>query len=57
VFGGQTIAGAMIDRIDHHPEIHTVTGDSCRSEKWDIGTLANLRPENKSRYDYQWRNF
>ncbi|MGO4747115.1 ATP-binding protein, partial [Streptomyces sp. 2MCAF27] len=29
-FGDDTVAAAMIDRLVHHPEVHSLTGDSNR---------------------------
>jgi DNA replication protein DnaC len=48
VFGDQTIAAAMIDRLVHHAEVHTLTGDSYRTKNRGIDTLASHKPENKT---------
>lgn len=47
VFGDQTIAAAMIDRLVHHAEVHTLTGNSYRTRERNLDTLPSEKPENK----------
>jgi DNA replication protein DnaC len=46
VFGDQTIAAAMIDRIVHHAEVIALKGTSYRLRSIGTDTLPSARPEN-----------
>ncbi len=48
VFGDQTIAAAMIDRLVHQAEVHTLTGDTYRTRGRKLDTLPSEKPENKT---------
>ena len=42
VFGDETVAAAMIDRLVHHAEVHSLKGESYRMRGRDLGrTPAN----------------
>jgi DNA replication protein DnaC len=43
VFGDQTIAAAMIDRILHHAAVHTLKGSSYRLKHNTDDTLPSVR--------------
>jgi DNA replication protein DnaC len=43
VFGDQTVAAAMIDRIVHHADVHTLKGGSYRLKHITDDTLASVR--------------
>jgi DNA replication protein DnaC len=46
VFGDQTVAAAMIDRIVHHADVHTLKGASYRLKHLaDNATLPSVRAE------------
>jgi DNA replication protein DnaC len=45
VFGDQTIAAAMIDRIVHHADVHTLKGASYRLKHLTDQTLPSVRAE------------
>ena len=45
VFGDDTVAAAMIDRLVHHAEIIAIKGDSYRLKDRDIGRTP---PANKT---------
>jgi DNA replication protein DnaC len=46
VFGDQTVAAAMIDRIVHHADVHTLKGASYRLKHLaDDTTLPSARAE------------
>jgi DNA replication protein DnaC len=38
IFGDDTVATAMIDRLVHHAEILSLKGDSYRLKNHDLGT-------------------
>lgn len=42
VFGDATVAAAMIDRLVHHAEIISLTGDSYRLREREIGRLPDI---------------
>jgi DNA replication protein DnaC len=48
VFGDQTIAAAMIDRIVHHAEVIVLKGASYRLRHTAIETLPSITVENKT---------
>jgi DNA replication protein DnaC len=39
VFGDDTVAAAMIDRLVHHAEVINLKGDSCRLKGRDLGRV------------------
>lgn len=41
VFGDQTVAAAMIDRLVHHAEVISLKGDSYRLKDRDLGRVPN----------------
>ncbi|MGH9194246.1 MAG: IS21-like element helper ATPase IstB [Acidimicrobiia bacterium] len=41
VFGDQTVAAAMIDRLVHHAEVVNLKGDSYRLKDRDVGKIAS----------------
>jgi DNA replication protein DnaC len=43
VFGDQTVAAAMIDRILHHADVHTLKGGSYRLKHITDDTLPSVR--------------
>ena len=43
VFGDQTVAAAMIDRIVHHADVHTLKGGSYRLKHLTDDTLPSVR--------------
>ena len=43
VFGDQTVAAAMIDRILHHADVHTLKGSSYRLKHITDDTLPSVR--------------
>jgi DNA replication protein DnaC len=43
VFGDQTIAAAMIDRIVHHADVHTLKGSSYRLRHITDEALPSVR--------------
>ena len=43
VFGGQTVAAAMIDRIVHHADVHTLKGGSYRLKHITDEILPSVR--------------
>jgi hypothetical protein len=43
VFGDQTVAAAMIDRIVHHADVHTLKGGSYRLKHLAGDTLPSVR--------------
>ena len=43
VFGDQTVAAAMIDRILHHADVHTLKGSRYRLKHITDDTLPSLR--------------
>jgi DNA replication protein DnaC len=43
VFGNQTVATAMIDRIVHHADVHTLKGASYRLKHLTDDTLPSVR--------------
>lgn len=45
VFGDQTIAAAMIDRIVHHADVHTLKGASYRLKHLTDQTLPSVQAE------------
>ena len=46
VFGDQTVAAAMIDRIVHHADVLTLEGASYRLRGHGIDTLPSIKTEN-----------
>ena len=42
VFGDQTVAAAMIDRILHHADVHTLKGNSYRLKHTTHDTLPSV---------------
>jgi DNA replication protein DnaC len=45
VFGDQAVAAAMIDRIVHHADVHTLKGSSYRLRNRGIDTLPSIRTQ------------
>jgi DNA replication protein DnaC len=45
VFGDQTVAAAMIDRIVHHADVHTLKGASYRLKHLAENALPSVRVE------------
>ncbi|MFF3159446.1 ATP-binding protein [Streptomyces sp. NPDC057910] len=41
VFGDETVATAMIDRLVHHAEVHSFKGDSYRMRGRELGRIPN----------------
>lgn len=41
VFGDDTVAAAMIDRLVHHADVIAIKGDSYRLRNHDLGRLPN----------------
>ncbi|MHB9856861.1 ATP-binding protein [Streptomyces sp. YIM S03343] len=39
VFGDETVAAAMIDRLFHHAEVHSLKGDSYRMRGRELGRV------------------
>ncbi|MDX3762800.1 ATP-binding protein [Streptomyces sp. AK02-04a] len=39
VFGDETVAAAMIDRLVHHAEVHSLKGDSYRMRGRQLGRV------------------
>ncbi|MEY9998162.1 DNA replication protein DnaC [Streptomyces sp. V4I8] len=39
VFGDETVAAAMIDRLVHHAEVHSFKGDSYRMRGRELGRI------------------
>lgn len=39
VFGDETVAAAMIDRLVHHAEVHSLKGDSYRMKGRELGRV------------------
>jgi IstB-like ATP binding protein len=39
VFGDETVAAAMIDRLVHHAEVHSLKGDSYRMRGRNLGRV------------------
>ena len=37
-FGDETVAAAMIDRLVHHAEVHSLKGESYRLKDKDLGS-------------------
>jgi hypothetical protein len=48
VFGHQTIAPAMIDRLVHHTEVHALPGNSYRKRERNLYTLPSEKKENST---------
>ncbi len=47
VFGDDTVAAAMIDRLVHHAEVIALKGDSCRLKNRELGRVpAAVNEEN-----------
>jgi DNA replication protein DnaC len=44
VFGDETVAAAMIDRLVHHAEVHSLKGDSYRMKGRDLGRARPAKP-------------
>jgi DNA replication protein DnaC len=44
VFGDDTVAAAMIDRLVHHAEVVSLRGDSYRLKDRDLGRVPNDQP-------------
>ena len=42
IFGDQTVAAAMIDRILHHADVHTLKGNSYRLKHTTHDTLPSV---------------
>jgi DNA replication protein DnaC len=45
VFGDETVAAAMIDRLVHHAEVHSLKGDSYRLRGRDLGRVPTATNE------------
>ncbi|MDQ1491628.1 MAG: hypothetical protein QOJ23_4142 [Actinomycetota bacterium] len=45
VFGDETVAAAMIDRLVHHAEVHSLKGDSYRMRGRDLGRVPTATNE------------
>jgi DNA replication protein DnaC len=45
VFGDETVAAAMIDRLVHHAEVHSLKGDSYRMRGHDLGRVPTATNE------------
>jgi len=49
VFGDDTVAAAMIDRLVHHAEVINLKGDSYRLKGRDLGRVpVRTTPEHRS---------
>jgi len=48
VFGDQTVAAAMIDRIVHHADVLTLKGASYRLRGHDIDTLPSIKAQQQA---------
>ncbi|MCC3772875.1 IS21-like element helper ATPase IstB [Streptomyces sp. UNOC14_S4] len=46
VFGDETVAAAMIDRLVHHAEVHSLKGDSYRMRGRELGRVPTDRTDN-----------
>jgi DNA replication protein DnaC len=44
IFGDDTVAAAMIDRLVHHADIISLKGDSYRLKNRDLGRIPAARP-------------
>ena len=44
VFGDDVVAAAMIDRLVHHADVLTLTGDSYRLRNRDLGRIPTADP-------------
>jgi DNA replication protein DnaC len=42
IFGDATVAAAMIDRLVHHAEVHSLKGDSYRMRGRDLGRIPTV---------------
>jgi DNA replication protein DnaC len=42
MFGDDVTAVAMIDRLVHHADIHTLKGDSCRLKDRDLARATSV---------------
>ncbi|WP_329094680.1 IS21-like element helper ATPase IstB [Streptomyces sp. NBC_01439] len=42
VFGDETVAAAMIDRLVHHAEVHSLKGDSYRMKGRELGRVPTV---------------
>ena len=47
VFGDDTVAAAMIDRLVHHAEVIALKGDSYRLKDRDLGRVPPTNPDDK----------
>ena len=45
IFGDNTVAAAMIDRLVHHADIISLKGDSYRLKNRDLGRIPAARPD------------
>ena len=46
VFGDDTVAAAMIDRLVHHAEVHSLKGDSYRMRGRELGRVPTDTTDN-----------
>ncbi|WP_308288827.1 ATP-binding protein [Streptomyces humicola] len=46
VFGDETVAAAMIDRLVHHAEVHSFKGDSYRMKGRELGRIPHDTTDN-----------
>ena len=46
VFGDETVAAAMIDRLVHHAEVHSLKGDSYRMRGRELGRVPTDTSDN-----------
>ncbi len=46
VFGDETVAAAMIDRLVHHAEVHSLKGDSYRMKGRELGRIPTTTNNN-----------
>jgi DNA replication protein DnaC len=46
VFGDETVAAAMIDRLVHHAEVHSFKGDSYRMKGRELGRIPHDATDN-----------
>ena len=44
-FGDETVAAAMIDRLVHHAEVHSLKGESYRIKDRDLGRVPGSSTE------------
>ena len=57
MFGDQTIAAAMIDRLVHHAEVHTLTGDSYRTKNRASTPWQAINPKIRHNKTTKWSTF